>query len=223
MTKVLYWNKISIISCLDKPVNVVKRLLMIKIAKTAKQTHEQVKNLKAWYAKRKEKAVYNFGTREDPNWPDSVLSLPTNTDPLVMAAAITCSGAISEMREAALRATQEGADTNGVEAETEGAKQMLMKVWNLPEQQATRLAAKSFWRAELAKWSEAKTETELLRYMVEKGVKMSTIKLCQIARAHNQARRRVQMLLKEDDLPRARGGNRTDHFPFFVYGSHMKK
>ena len=155
-------------------------------------------------------------------WPDNVLSVPASADPLVMAAAITCSGAISEMREASYRATKNGSDSAGVEAETEEAKQVLMKVWKVPTAQAARLSAKSFWRAELARWSEAKTDTELTADMVRKGMKVPTWKLCQIARAHTQARRRVQMFLKEEDLTRARGNNKTDYFPFFVYGGHLK-
>ena len=199
-------------------MKVVKRLLSMKLATEARKVHDTVKELKCWQDRRMQNTIWNFGTSEDPKWPDSVLSMQASSDPVVMAAAMSSSTVVANFREVAYRSSATLMETEAEARETLEAKQMLVEHWGIPGAQAARLANKQFWRSELKKWDRARQHTSWTKEMMKAGRRLAVRDMVEVARTHTNEKRRISMLLKEEDLFKTRGETRSCYFPFFVHG-----
>ena len=200
-------------------MKLVKRLLSMKLAREARKVHMTVKELKDWQDRRRQNTIWNFGSDQDPKWPDSVVSVQVGADPIITAAALSSSTVVANFREASCRESNALLEEEIEAAEVTEAKKMLIEHWGIPTQQAARLAKKQFWRCEMKKWSRNRQQNMGTGVRLESGQRPTLRELVEVARAHTSEKRRISMLLKEEDLFRTRGETRSCYFPFFVHGS----
>ena len=203
------------------PRRFVRRSLSRKLAREARNVRQQIIDLRAWNRRRMEGgAVFNFGTNQDPNWPESVVSIEASADPALLATAAVGSVAIADMREDAFNGTLMKQEMS-LAQEISEAKKLMVEVFGVPWSQAERLAKQQFWRDEVNSWMKTKTELDLTWETIRRGERTTVRRIVAAARAHTEAKRRVAILCKEIDLYVSRGKTRTEYYPFFVFGGHL--
>ena len=122
------------------PRRFVRRSLSRKLAREARNVRQQIIDLRAWNRRRMEGgAVFNFGTNQDPNWPESVVSIEASADPALLATAAVGSVAIADMREDAFNGTLMKQEMS-LAQEISEAKKLMVEVFGVPWSQAERLA-----------------------------------------------------------------------------------